>query len=61
MVDIDGREVDSFSVDKNISLEKHDTKEENDDDSNSSSYDPQQVTVPLTLCVAIMVGWVINI
>lgn len=56
MVDIDGREVDSFSVDKNISLEKHDTKEENDDDSNSSSYDPQQVTVPLTLCVAIMVG-----
>lgn len=61
MVDIDGREIDSFSVDKNISLEKHDTKEENDDDSNSSSYDPQQVTVPLTLCVAIMVGWVDNI
>lgn len=56
MVDIDGGEIDSFSVDKNISLEKHDTKEENDDDSNSSSYDPQQVTVPLTLCVAIMVG-----
>ncbi|XP_076479856.1 TWiK family of potassium channels protein 18 [Bombus vancouverensis nearcticus] len=58
MVDIDGREIDSFSVDKNISLEKHDTKEENDDDSNSSSYDPQQVTVPLTLCVAIMVGYI---
>ncbi|XP_060829338.1 potassium channel subfamily K member 9 [Bombus pascuorum] len=58
MVDIDGREVDSFSVDKNISSEKHDTKEENDDDSSSSSYDPQQVTVPLTLCVAIMVGYI---
>jgi len=27
-----------------------------DDDDESDSYDPQHVTVPLTLCLAIMVG-----
>lgn len=30
--------------------------ENDEDDDESSTYDPQRVTVPLTLCVAIMVG-----
>jgi len=32
--------------------------DDEDDDDESDSYDPQHVTVPLTLCLAIMVGWV---
>jgi len=30
--------------------------DDEDDDDESDSYDPQRVTVPLTLCLAIMVG-----
>ena len=30
--------------------------DDEDDDDESDSYDPQHVTVPLTLCLAIMVG-----
>ncbi|KAK2582040.1 hypothetical protein KPH14_002745 [Odynerus spinipes] len=42
-------------------IEKGGNINNNYDDHNSSSteYDPQQVTVPLTLCLAIMVGYVI--
>lgn len=46
-----GKEIDSVSVDKEVSIENDESK---DDD--ESSYDPQRVTVPLTLCIAIMVG-----
>ncbi|CAD1473306.1 unnamed protein product, partial [Heterotrigona itama] len=56
MVDLNEREIDTFSVDKSISLEDDEAKEKDDDD--GSSYDPQHVTVPLTLCVAIMVGYI---
>lgn len=49
MVDMHGKEIDSVSVDKEVSND-----ESKDDD--ESSYDPQRVTVPLTLCIAIMVG-----
>lgn len=51
MVDMHGKEIDSVSVDKEVSIENDESK---DDD--ESSYDPQRVTVPLTLCIAIMVG-----
>lgn len=33
---------------------------EDEGDDESDSYDPQHVTVPLTLCFAIMVGWVLT-
>ncbi|XP_017763486.1 PREDICTED: potassium channel subfamily K member 18-like [Eufriesea mexicana] len=56
MVDRDGEEIDSVNVNKEISMENDRVKDEGDDD--SSSYDPQRVTVPLTLCVAIMVGYI---
>lgn len=56
MVDRDGEEIESVDANKEISVENDREKDEGDDD--SSSYDPQRVTVPLTLCVAIMVGWV---
>lgn len=51
MVDMHGKEIDSVNVDKEVSIENDESK---DDD--ESSYDPQRVTVPLTLCIAIMVG-----
>ncbi|XP_043512245.1 uncharacterized protein LOC122529840 [Frieseomelitta varia] len=54
MVDLNEREIDTFSVDRSTSLEDDEARERDEDDS-TSSYDPQQVTVPLTLCVAIMV------
>ena len=54
MVDLNESEIDTFSVDRSTSVEDDETRERDDDD--NSSYDPQQVTVPLTLCVAIMVG-----
>ncbi|XP_012141049.1 two pore potassium channel protein sup-9 isoform X2 [Megachile rotundata] len=66
MIDRNGREIDSFDAD-NISLENERMKEagrndedddDDDDDDDSSDYDPQRVTVPLTLCVAIMVGYI---
>lgn len=54
-----GSEIDASSMDKE-SLESGDGVKEGDgtdeDDDESSTYDPQRVTVPLTLCVAIMVG-----
>jgi len=40
--------------DGNDGINKGDDDE--DDDDESDSYDPQRVTVPLTLCLAIMVG-----
>lgn len=52
MVDMHGKEIDSISVDKEVSIENDESKEDDE------SYDPQRVTVPLTLCIAIMVGWV---
>ncbi|KAK9299528.1 hypothetical protein QLX08_007537 [Tetragonisca angustula] len=54
MVDLNESEIDTFSVDRSTSVEDDETRERDDDD----SYDPQQVTVPLTLCVAIMVGYI---
>ncbi|XP_066584788.1 potassium channel subfamily K member 18 isoform X5 [Prorops nasuta] len=35
-----------------------DEEDDDDDDRDDSTYDPQQVTVPLTLCLAIMVGYI---
>ncbi|KAL6257321.1 hypothetical protein P5V15_010896 [Pogonomyrmex californicus] len=35
-----------------------DGNDEEDDDESGDSYDPQHVTVPLTLCLAIMVGYI---
>ena len=35
-----------------------DDDEEDDDDDDDDEYDPQHITVPLTLCLAIMVGYV---
>ncbi|KAK1130939.1 hypothetical protein K0M31_017244 [Melipona bicolor] len=56
MVDLNERKIDTFSVDRSTSLEDDEARERDEDD--SSSYDPQRVTVPLTLCVAIMVGYI---
>lgn len=52
MVDMHGKEIDSISVDKEVSIENDESKEDDE------SYDPQRVTVPLTLCIAIMVGYI---
>ncbi|XP_026674841.1 TWiK family of potassium channels protein 18-like isoform X3 [Ceratina calcarata] len=58
-VDVDGREIDSFDMDKEISTEGQVAgSSESGSDDDSSSYDPQRVTVPLTLCVAIMIGYI---
>ncbi|KOX71129.1 Potassium channel subfamily K member 18 [Melipona quadrifasciata] len=56
MVELNERKIDTFSVDRSTSLEDDEARERDEDD--SSSYDPQRVTVPLTLCVAIMVGYI---
>lgn len=60
-VNMHGSEIDASSMDKE-SLESGDGVKEGDgtdeDDDESSTYDPQRVTVPLTLCVAIMVGYI---
>lgn len=60
-----GEEVDTTSLDVEETSPRDDDdgdgvdvgdgNDENDDDE-SGSYDPQHVTVPLTLCLAIMVG-----
>lgn len=52
MVDMHGKEIDSISIDKEVSIENDESKEDDE------SYDPQRVTVPLTLCIAIMVGYI---
>lgn len=61
LVNMQGREIEVSSLDKE-SLESGDGVKESDendtDDDESSTYDPQRVTVPLTLCVAIMVGYI---
>jgi len=48
----------SFRDDGNDDINEgdDDDDEDDDDDDESDSYDPQRVTVPLTLCLAIMVG-----
>lgn len=63
MVNTHGGEVDTSSLDveetslrdDDYGVDEGDGNDEDDDDG-SGSYDPQQVTVPLTLCLAIMVG-----
>ncbi|XP_015185395.1 PREDICTED: potassium channel subfamily K member 9-like isoform X2 [Polistes dominula] len=64
-------EIENSSVDQDINemeinynnefdiMNKMNDDDDDDDTSNSSKYDPQQVTVPLTLCLGIMVGYVI--
>ncbi|XP_015185396.1 PREDICTED: TWiK family of potassium channels protein 9-like isoform X3 [Polistes dominula] len=61
-------EIENSSVDQDINemeinynnefdiMNKMNDDDDDDDTSNSSKYDPQQVTVPLTLCLGIMVG-----
>ncbi|CAK9800982.1 Potassium channel subfamily K member 18 [Anthophora quadrimaculata] len=58
--EVNGREINSISMDKENSFEVDGSKDgdRTDEDDDSSSYDPQRVTVPLTLCVAIMVGYI---
>ncbi|XP_070511744.1 TWiK family of potassium channels protein 18 [Cardiocondyla obscurior] len=63
-----GEEVDTSSLDAEDTLPGDDVNEgngndedgndEDGDDGSDESYDPQHVTVPLTLCLAIMVGYI---
>lgn len=67
MVNAHGEEVDASSLDPEETsprgdddedgggVDEGDGNDENEDDG-SDSYNPQHVTVPLTLCLAIMVG-----
>ena len=64
MVNIRGGEMETSSLDQENNSNageadeegEDDDEEEDDDDDIESKYDPQTVTVPLTLCCAIMVG-----
>ncbi|XP_011698760.1 PREDICTED: potassium channel subfamily K member 18 [Wasmannia auropunctata] len=62
-----GGEVDTSSLDAEETLPRDDDNgagvnegdgNDEDDDDENDSYDPQHVTVPLTLCLAIMVGYI---
>ncbi|XP_012064289.1 PREDICTED: TWiK family of potassium channels protein 18 [Atta cephalotes] len=61
-----GEEVDTSSLNVEETLPRYDDNgevngsdgDDEDDDDESDSYDPQHVTVPLTLCLAIMVGYI---
>lgn len=67
MVNAHSGEVDASSLDPEETSPRGDEDDEGDgiddgdgndedDDDESDSYDPQHVTVPLTLCLAIMAG-----
>lgn len=57
MVNTHGGEVDTSSLEETSPRDDEDGDEGDDEgDDESDSYDPQHVTVPLTLCLAIMVG-----
>lgn len=66
MVNAHGEEVDASSLDPEETSPRADDDEDGgvdegdgndeDEDDESDSYDPQHVTVPLTLCLTIMVG-----
>lgn len=69
MVNAYGGEVDASSLDPEETLPRDDDEDgdgdgdgvdegdgNDEDEDGSDSYDPQHVTVPLTLCLAIMVG-----
>lgn len=62
MVNVHGGEMDTSSLDQENSSntgevdDEEDDGEDDDDDDTESMYDPQSVTVPLTICFAIMVG-----
>ncbi|XP_033223737.1 two pore potassium channel protein sup-9-like [Belonocnema kinseyi] len=63
MVNVHGGEMDTSSLDQENSSNTGENDEEeggedDDDDDTESKYDPQSVTVPLTICFAIMVGYV---
>ena len=60
MVNVHGGEMDTSSLDQenssNTGEGDEEDDDEDDDDDTDNKYDPQSVTVPLTLCFAIMVG-----
>lgn len=63
MVNLHGGEMDTSSLDQEnssnteeIGEEEDNDDDEDDDEDSDGKYDPQRVTVPLTLCFAIMVG-----
>ncbi|XP_014479174.1 PREDICTED: two pore potassium channel protein sup-9 isoform X7 [Dinoponera quadriceps] len=68
MVNAHGGEVDASSLDPEETSPRDDDDDgggvdegdgnDEDEDDGSDSYDPQHVTVPLTLCLAIMVGYI---
>ncbi|XP_044002701.1 uncharacterized protein LOC122848588 isoform X2 [Aphidius gifuensis] len=66
MVKLQSGRLDTVSIDGEIesmskstgSDEDNDDESEDDDDDESGRYDPQRITVPLTLCLGIMVGYV---
>lgn len=62
-----GGEVDTSSLDveetlprddENDGVNEGDSNDEDDNNESDENYDPQHVTVPLTLCLAIMVGYI---
>ncbi|XP_029159211.1 TWiK family of potassium channels protein 18 [Nylanderia fulva] len=55
MVNTHGGEVDTSSLEE---TSPRDDEGDDEGDDGSDSYDPQHVTVPLTLCLAIMVGYI---
>ncbi|XP_024943239.1 two pore potassium channel protein sup-9 [Cephus cinctus] len=62
IVKVHGGELETSSIEQEDSssggVAEDEEDEDEDDDDDEDSYDPQQVTVPLTLCLAIMVGYV---
>ncbi|KAL6432871.1 hypothetical protein ACFW04_006315 [Cataglyphis niger] len=59
MVNTHGGEVDTSSLEETSPRDDENGDEGDDEgDDESDSYDPQHVTVPLTLCLAIMVGYI---
>lgn len=63
MVNFHGGEVENSSVNEendervgDDGSEGEGEEDEDEDDDSENNYDPQSVTVPLTLCFAIMVG-----
>ncbi|KAH0946820.1 hypothetical protein HN011_003468 [Eciton burchellii] len=54
---LDPEEISPRGDDDNGGADEGEGNDEDDDDE-SDSYDPQHVTVPLTLCLAIMVGYI---
>lgn len=53
----DNDDEDEEEDDDDASSEDEDNDEDDNDDDSSDRYDPKRITVPLTLCLSIIVGY----